>query len=258
MPNPQNLDQFRANAYHTPDGYTSDIAVFSITSEYKKAYTPPKMTLKIMLIKRAAQDREGNRNVEANKWALPGGFVHPKETAFDAAKRELEEETGISGIHLKHFNVYDKPGRDPRGWIISNAHYAIVAERHLIDRNADDDASDVALYSLEELSEIELAFDHNIIIKDAIKQITYDILHTTVAKNFLPNKFTYSELQAVLLTVSDDPAIKSDQAFARKIKTLPFIEEVEQETTTRTSKKPTKLYRFINVDIHKPIYTARY
>ncbi|MED4795140.1 ADP-ribose pyrophosphatase, partial [Priestia megaterium] len=105
---------------------------------------------------------------------------------------------------------------------------------------------------------LPLAFDHEIIIRDAIKEIKKDLLQTTIAQKFLPSQFTYSELQAVLLTVTDDAAIKSDQAFARKIRMLPFIEEVDGKTTTRTSKKPTKLYRFVEMNVMKPIYTARY
>ncbi|MFC7391978.1 NUDIX domain-containing protein [Scopulibacillus cellulosilyticus] len=257
MSNQDALKQYDAGKYQTPDGYTSDIAVFTITSQTVN-YKPPKMTLKLMLIKRSKIDSEGNPNIEGNKWALPGGFVQPDETAFEAAKRELEEETGVNDVHLKHFGVYDKPGRDPRGWIISNAHYAIVPERFLADRQANDDAAEVELFSLNDLHQLDLAFDHKFIVSDAIKMITNDLLQTTAAKNFLPEYFTYSELQAVLLTVSDDPAISSDQAFARKIKTLPFLVEAEGQTTTRTSKKPTKLYRFVDMDIVKPIYTARY
>ncbi|PEZ80685.1 hypothetical protein CN380_16450 [Bacillus sp. AFS017274] len=79
------------------------------------------MFLKLLLIKRATKDKEGSPNVEGDKWALPGGFVN----AYEAAKRELKEETGVAGFHVKHFGVYDRPGRDPTGWIISNAFYAI-------------------------------------------------------------------------------------------------------------------------------------
>src|SRR4051812_22983401 len=111
--------------YITPDGYTADIAIFTITTKKTAKKAPPEMLLKILLIKRAAKDREGNANVEGDKWALPGGFVNPDETAYTAAKRELKEETGVTGFHLKHFGVFDQPGRDPRGWIISNAFYAI-------------------------------------------------------------------------------------------------------------------------------------
>ncbi|MBM7645460.1 ADP-ribose pyrophosphatase YjhB (NUDIX family) [Scopulibacillus daqui] len=257
MANQDALKQYNPSKYKTPDGYTSDIAVFTITSQTAN-YKPPKMTLKLMLIKRSKTDSECNPNIEANKWALPGGFVQPNETAFEAAKRELEEETGVRHVHLKHFGVYDTPGRDPRGWIISNAHYAVVPEHFLADRKANDDAAEVELFSLNDIKQMDLAFDHKMIVSDAFKMIKNDLLQTTAAKNFLPELFTYSELQAVLLTVSNDPAISSDQAFARKIKTLPFLEEAKGQTTTRTSKKPTQLYRFIDMDIVKPIYTARY
>ncbi|TCP31217.1 ADP-ribose pyrophosphatase YjhB (NUDIX family) [Scopulibacillus darangshiensis] len=258
MTNKDALKHYDVNQYRTPDGYTSDIAVFTITSEKTGVYKPPEMTLKLMLIKRSVKDAEDNPNIEAEKWALPGGFVETSETAFEAARRELEEETSVKDVHLKHFGVYDRPGRDPRGWIISNAHYAIVPEHDLTARKANDDAAEVKLFSLDELKTIALAFDHDTIIIDAIKMITSDLLQTTVAKAFLPKAFTYSELQAVLLTVTNDPAIASHQSFARKIKTLPFIQEVKGQTTSRTSKKPTQLYQFNDMEVVKPIYTARY
>ncbi|MGE8205504.1 NUDIX domain-containing protein [Heyndrickxia sp. NPDC080065] len=258
MSNEEALKQYDIKKFRTPDGYTSDIAVFTIVSEKVAEYKPPKMSLKLMLIQRSELNAEGQPNIEAQKWALPGGFVQENESAFEAAKRELEEETGVKNIHLKHFGVYDQPGRDPRGWIISNAHYAIVPERSLVTRKANDDAAEVELFSIEDVLSIELAFDHVQIIKEAIERITSDLLQTTVAKNFLPMHFTYSELQAVLLTVTKDPAIISEQSFARKIKSLPFIKPVIGKKTQRTSKIPTQLYEFIDMDVVKPIYTARY
>ena len=260
MSNDDAMRQYNIQNYRTPDGYTSDIAVFTIVSEKTAEYKPPSMTLKLMLIKRAKHNSEKQFNIEADKWALPGGFVQDDETAFEAAGRELFEETGVSNIHLKHFGIYDKPGRDPRGWIISNAHYAIVSSHQLAQRRADDDAAEVELFSIDEVYNLNLAFDHRSIIKDAFTVIKQDLLLTTVARKFLPEQFTYSELQSVLLTVTDDSAISSDAGFARKIKSLPFIEVVEGQKTQRTSKIPTQLYRFVHTeaDIIKPIYTARY
>ena len=258
MSNEKALEQYDIELFRTPDGYTSDIAVFTITSHQVVDYTPPKMTLKLMLIKRALLNAEGQTNIESGKWALPGGFVDENESGFEAAERELKEETGVDGIHIKHFAVYDKPGRDLRGWIITNAHYAIVPEHSLSKRKANDDASEVELFSVDEVLKLDLAFDHYDIIKEAIAKITNDLLQTTVARNFLPKYFTYSELQALLLTVIKDPAISSTQSFARKIKTLPFIKAVPNMKTQRTSKSPAQLYEFIDIDVVKPIYTARY
>jgi 8-oxo-dGTP diphosphatase len=258
MSNEEALKQYDVKRFRTPDGYTSDIAVFTIASEGAGEYRPPHMTLKLMLIKRAMLNAEHEVNIEAGKWALPGGFVQPEETAFEAAERELEEETGVAGIHIKHFGVYDAPRRDPRGWIITNAHYAIVPEHSLKKRKANDDADDVQLFSIEEALNLAIAFDHRNIIEEAVQVIKRDMLHTTIAKNFLPKEFTYSELQAVLLTMTDDPAIASDQAFNRKIKGLPFIQAVKGKKTQRTSKQQTQLYRFVDMDVVKPIYTARF
>ncbi|MBM7603113.1 ADP-ribose pyrophosphatase YjhB (NUDIX family) [Metabacillus crassostreae] len=259
MSNKEALDLYDSKQFRTPDGYTSDIAVFTIISSKVGEFKPPLMKLMLMLIKRSEVNAEGNPNIEAGKWALPGGFVQPDETALEAAKRELEEETGVASIHIKHFGVYDKPGRDPRGWILSNAHYAIVPEHTLSKRKANDDAEDVRLFSVDDVLQLDLAFDHAEIISDAISIIKHDLLQTPIAKNFLQNHFTYSELQAVLKTVTNDPAISSDQAFSRKIKSLPFIEEVTGQKTQRTSKTPTQLYRFVeDINVARPIYTARY
>lgn len=257
MSNDQALKQYDVNKYRTPDGYTSDIAVFTILSTKTIEFRPPVMDLQIMLIKRSMVDSEGRTNMEAGKWALPGGFVDPSESAFQSASRELREETGVEHIHLQHFGVYDTPGRDPRGWIISNAHYAIVPEHQISNREASDDASEVELFSVGEVLNLDLAFDHAQIIQDAIAIIRQKLLETTAAKEFLPEEFTYSELQAVLLTVTNDSAISLDAAFARKIKSLPFIQEVEGKKTSRTSKKPTQLYRFVDIEVNNSIYHAR-
>ncbi|MNE31627.1 Bifunctional NMN adenylyltransferase/Nudix hydrolase [compost metagenome] len=257
MSNEQALQQYDVKKYRTPDGYTSDIAIFTILSTKAEMFRPPVMDLQIMLIQRSMTDSEGRPNIEAGKWALPGGFVDPNETAFQSAIRELREETGVGHIHLQHFGVYDAPGRDPRGWIISNAHYAIVPEHKLASRQANDDASAVELFSVQDVLKLDLAFDHAGIIQDAIAVIQQKLLETTVAKEFLPEEFTYSELQAVLLTVTKETAIASDASFARKIKSLPFIREVESKKTTRTSKKPTQLYRFIDTEVNNTIYHAR-
>ncbi|WP_203362078.1 NUDIX hydrolase [Bacillus sp. REN10] len=253
------LKVYDVKKYRTPDGYTSDIVIFTITRNERMATGH---SLSILLIKRAAENAEGQPNIEGGKWALPGGFVGPKETAFEAAMRELEEETGIGGIHLKHYGVYDKEGRDPRGWMITNAHYAVVPEYVLAERKAGDDAADVQLFSVREAMELPLAFDHKEIIQDALQIIQIDMLQTTLAKEFLPKEFTLSELRNVILSVCEeivDEVVKSEPFFWRKAPRMPFLELVTLEngqpkTTQRNSKYKTKLYRFNDYVPIKSIY----
>lgn len=255
------LANYDSSNYITPDGYTSDIAIFTITSEKVEEKAPPMMTLKIMLIKRAEKDHEGNPNIEGGKWALPGGFVDAtkRETAYMAAKRELKEETNVDSLHIKHFGVYDDIDRDPRGWMISNAFYAIVPEVYIDQRQANDDAVEVELFDINEVFKLDLAFDHRKIISDALEFIEKDMIQTTVAKNFLPGEFTLSELQRVLLTVGDDPRISNDSVFFTKAPKLPFIEKVldkdgKPKKTKRNSFRPSQLYSFNDFEIVESIY----
>ncbi|GGE34026.1 ADP-ribose pyrophosphatase [Pullulanibacillus camelliae] len=251
--------------YKTPDGYTSDIAVFTIVSkkEEQKVRESAHKVLKLLLIKRSENNAEGRQNAEGGKWALPGGFVDAihKETALMAAERELREETGVDGLFLKHFGVYDAFGRDERGWIISSAHYAIVPEHDLAHRQAGDDAAEVRLFTIEEVFQQSLAFDHEEMIRDALTAIERDMVQTTIAQNFLPEEFTLSELQSVLLTVTDSHKIKIDSIFFKRCAQLPFLEKVvaengEMKKTKRNSYRPSQLYRFNQTNMTKSIWES--
>ena len=100
-------------------------------------------------------------------WALPGGFVEYGESVETAAVREAKEETTID-VELKDLvNVYSEPDRDPRGHTITIAY---IAKGDFSTRKADSDASDIGIFSLEKLDEINIAFDHEKIIKDCLNK----------------------------------------------------------------------------------------
>ena len=100
-------------------------------------------------------------------WALPGGFVEYGERVETAAIREAKEETSID-VELKDLvNVYSNPDRDPRGHTIT---IAFTAKGDFTSRKADSDASDINIFSPEELGDINLAFDHEQIIKDCLNK----------------------------------------------------------------------------------------
>ncbi|MFU8653462.1 NUDIX domain-containing protein [Methanotorris formicicus] len=114
---------------------------------------------KILLIKR-------KKHPFKDFWALPGGFVECGETVEEAVIREVEEETGLKTKVKKLLGVYSNPNRDPRGHTISVVFVLDVVGGEIL---AGDDAKDAGLFDLNNLP--KLAFDHENIIKDYLKQI---------------------------------------------------------------------------------------
>jgi 8-oxo-dGTP diphosphatase len=243
------LKNYDASKYVRPIGVPADIVIFTITTEEITSVTKtlPKRELKVMLIKRKGHPDKG-------KWALPGGFSSQNETMLEAAKRELKEETGIEDLHIEQFGIYDKPGRDKRGWVISIAYVALVHEQYVEKRKAADDAEDVQLFTIEELNSLDIAFDHRLIISDALNNIQKQILTSTIAKEFLPEEFTIAELYNVIKTVLPDFSEETSN-FRRNIlrsKTRKgIVTEVydltgKPKTTKEFSQRAAQLYKFTN------------
>ncbi|GAA4859095.1 NUDIX hydrolase [Paenibacillus vulneris] len=240
-----NETNYSASKYRTPDGAPADIVIFTITSTERQGVKKslPVRELQVLLIQRKQWPFAG-------QWALPGGFSQETETIEESARRELKEETGVDGVHIEYFNVYSTPKRDPRGWIISHAFYALVNEQLLEKRRAADDASDVRLFRVEEALEMDLAFDHRIILQDALNKIREKMLTTTIAKEFLPEQFTISELYQVIQTVCPDFEEKN---FIRKITSTQsrkgIIEEIRDAEgrpvlSNKYSQRAAQLYGF--------------
>ncbi len=112
--------------------------------------------------------RRGNEPFKG-RWALPGGFVEEDEDLAPAAARELEEETGLSGVSLSQFRTYGTPGRDPRHRTISVVYTGEIAEKPAAIAGSDDAAE--ARFFDAARPPAPLAFDHDTILREALAWI---------------------------------------------------------------------------------------
>lgn len=131
-------------------------------------------------------------------WAIPGGFKRPSETLHEAARRELAEETGVDvPTLLTQFGAYGDPGRDPRMNVVTVAYMAVLRDVGAIA--AGTDATDAVLAPVVDVlrGELDLAFDHLQIVRDAIERVRVGLEVTGLATAFVGPTFTLAELRAV-------------------------------------------------------------
>jgi 8-oxo-dGTP diphosphatase len=128
------------------------------------ARPPPSAGASLLLVKR-------DRPPFVGAFALPGGFVDQNEKLDAAAKRELEEETGLAlgGQRLKQRGAYGDPGRDPRGWTLTVLYTApLQPSPSPPPVKGGDDARDAVFRDLT-LPPPPLAFDHAVVIADGLQ-----------------------------------------------------------------------------------------
>lgn len=198
---------------------TTDCVIFGFDGE----------RLKVLLVKRGGEPYTG-------WWAFPGGFVRIDESAEQGALRELWEETSLPAAYLEQFHTYSAPDRDPRERVITIAYFALVKLQNVI---GGDDAKEAKWFTLDEIP--HLAFDHDVILRDAMKRLRERIHFHPVGYELLPEKFTMKQLQKLyeaVLGVSFDR-----RNFAKKMFHLGILTQLDEKVRP-TPKREANLYKF--------------
>lgn len=265
------LEQYNPGDYERPS-VTVDMMVLGMDKKLDK--------LQILLIQR------GNHPY-LDCFALPGGFVNIEESAYEAACRELEEETGLKDIYLEQVYTMSQPDRDPRMRVIDIAYMALVQK---IPAIAGDDAKaaywfditftdnllqlynkehDILIkYKLKEkifkngiikiknyVPELDstspeaLAFDHAQIILEGLMRLRNKIEYTDVVFNLMPKEFTLPDLQRVYEIILGSKLYKANfrRDFINK-KMRDAVELLDKRGPSLTGDKNSNLYRYARLE----------
>lgn len=218
-----------------------DCVVFGFDSE----------KLKVLLIERSIDEQ----NELYNDKKLPGSIILIDEDLDDAASRVLNELTGLKNIYLSQFKSFGSPGRttDPRDvlWlerttqlkierIVTVAYVALIKIDRKLVFNAEDTSAN--WYDVNEIANMQLAFDHNKIIENGLQHIRHRLdLEPHLLFELLPKKFTISQLRILHDVVHQT---RSDvRNFQKKVAQMPYLvmlDEVEEGVPHRAA----RLYKF--------------
>ena len=123
-------------------------------------------------------------------WAFPGGFLEMDESAETGALRELQEETGLEEACIRQFHTFSDPRRDPRERVLTVAYYALVKMQEV---KGGDDAAKAEWFEFDKVP--PLAFDHDLMLQMALKELRKQIHFVLIGEEPLPEHFTLKEVQ---------------------------------------------------------------
>lgn len=222
----ETAESYDVTRYERPS-VTVDVVIFTLIAR----------ELHVLLVRRKRWPHEG-------RWAIPGGFVGMDESLEAAARRELEEETGVRDIYLEQLYTFGDPGRDPRTRVISVAYIALVrADKQKL--RVSEESVDVRWFPVARLPG-PLAFDHDAILATALARLRSKLEYTTLAFELLPEVFSIMELKSIYDQIWGEEfegSKKIDKGnFYRKIKDANILEDTGLRREGRG--RPTTLYRF--------------
>ena len=212
--------------------------------------------LKVLLIKRAGEE-EGEI---FHDMKLPGSLIYMDEDLDEAAKRVLNELTGLKNVNLMQFKAFGSKNRtkDPKDvhWleramqsrverIVTIAYLSLVKIDRALNRDLDDyQASWVAMPDIK-----ALAFDHNLIIKEAITYVRqYVEFNPSSLFDLLPRKFTASQLRTLYELVYDKQY--DVRNFHKKMTAMEYVVQTD-EVETGVNHRAARYYRFDKVKYNK-------
>lgn len=196
--------------------------------------------LHVLLIRRGLPPFVGS-------WALPGGFVRDGESLEEAARRELQEETGVRDVYLEQLYTFGDPERDPRGRVVTVAYYALLTG-DAAPLVAGTDAG--AAQWMRARKHPLLAFDHERILAYALERLANKLEYSTIGFQLLARKFTLSQLQNVYEAVLGRKLDKRN--FRRKMALVDTLKPLNEWVRDGPS-RPSRLYRASTKHADQPV-----
>lgn len=205
--------------------------------------------LKVLLLRRMGEES----GEVFHDMKLPGSLIYMDEDLDEAAKRVLNDLTGLKNVNLMQFKTFGSKDRtkNPKDihWleraekakverIVTVAYLSLVKIDRALNKNLDDfQAEWVALQDIK-----DLAFDHNQIISEAMVFIRqYVEFNPSCLFDLLPRKFTALQLRVLFeLVYGRQIDVRN---FHKKISMMEYVVPLD-EYQQGVSHRAARYYRF--------------
>ncbi len=186
--------------------------------------------LYVLITKRRFEPLKGGRS-------LMGGFTHTDENIDEAARRVIQEYTGLEEIHIEQVGAYGEINRDLGSRVISIAYYALINLEQFNDKLHKAQGSEWV--NINDVG--TLILDHSQMLKDTIRILRRRVATRPVGFNLLPEKFTLPQLQSLYEAIYQTAIDKRN--FRKRLQHMNILEKLDEKDKSN-SKKGAFYYTF--------------
>jgi 8-oxo-dGTP diphosphatase len=158
----------------------------------------------------------------------------------ETAIRVLKSKVGVDVRYLEQITTVGGPDRDPRGWSISTAYYALLPGE-LVPAAAGTSVKAIAWCAPVEIQD-QLAFDHGFLLNQALARLRQKVRQGALPLHLLSEKFTLTDVQRACEAVLGTRLDKG--AFRRLIKDEPALRLLPGEFL-RGPQRPAQLFEAV-------------
>ncbi|SDL08472.1 hypothetical protein SAMN04488034_102231 [Salinimicrobium catena] len=187
-------------------------------------------SLKLLTFKRRVEPLKG-------EWSLIGSFVKLEEDVSSAAKRVLEEITGLTNVFMEELKTYGVADRDPGYRCISIGQYALIRlneyDKELVEQHG------AVWHDVNDLP--ELVLDHRQMVDDALEELKRKARYRPIGFELLPEKFTIPQLQSLYEAIYQKEL--DSRNFRKKVMSHNVLIKLDEKDKS-SSKRGAYLYKF--------------
>ncbi len=205
--------------------------------------------IKVLLLQRVGEEQ----GEVFHDMKLPGSLIYMDEDLDEAAARVLNELTGLKNVNLVQFKAFGSKDRtkNPKDvhWleraqqakverIVTVAYLSLVKIDRALKRDLEDFQG--CWVSLPDIK--DLAFDHNLIIREAMLYIRqYLEFNPSALFDLLPRKFTAAQLRTLYELIQGK--VIDVRNFHKKISQMEYVVPLE-EKQQGVAHRAARFYRF--------------
>lgn len=188
--------------------------------------------IKVLLFRKKIEPYKGY-------WALPGDIAKNSVTIEDTISDVVYDVVGLKSLYIEQCHTFSKCDRGNDEFVVVVSYMGLIDSKSAEIHREERPDYESSWFRIDELP--KLAYDHEMIIKNAVQLLSKKIISVNILKTLFPSDFSLPEIQNVYEQLLDRSLDRRN--FRKKFINLGLVETTGEKLEGGNG-RPANLYRF--------------